>query len=801
MAVLSIGTKFDKHLYMIKDNIKKISLPVLEMSCASCAINVETILKEQSGVVSAAVNYANGEAFIEFDTKATDLNKLRDAVVGIGYDIVIDETEEKEETLRDLEHKRFAELKIKVIVAFILSLPVFILSMFFMHAFPYEHWLLMALTLPVLIYSGKEFFVNAFKLAKHFMTNMDTLVALGTGIAFIFSAFNTIFPQYLISAGLTPHVYFESATIIISFILLGKLLEERSKSKASSAIKKLIGLQPKTLTVIRDGKELTLSLNEVKLNDIVLVKPGEKIPVDGKVVSGISYVDESMLTGEALAVNKSKDMKVFAGTINQKSSLEITAQKIGKETILSQIIGLVQEAQSSKPPVQKLVDKIASVFVPAIIIIAAITFLSWYFIVPSSSFAIALTNMISVLIIACPCALGLATPTALVAGLGRAAEKGILIKDAQALEIAHKITHIVFDKTGTITTGKAEVTDILEVGSQKSEVGKGKKIIISQSDTEKAQRTTENVEVGSELLNIIYSIESQSTHPLAEAICNKLKSDGAVKINVDSSENIAGNGIKAKVNGEEYFIGNDKLISEQSAVGSLQLPDDVNENVIKVAKALREEAKTVVYFADNKQVLAIIAIKDTIKESSKEAILALNQMGIETSIISGDNRNTVSVIASEAGIKNYKAEVSPIEKVDYIKQLQDRSRKSEVGSQKHFVAMVGDGINDSAALAQSDIGIAMGSGSDIAIESAAITIMNSELNNVVSAIRLSKQTIRIIKQNLFWAFFYNIIAIPIAAGLLYPAFGFLLNPMIAGVAMAFSSVTVVTNSLRLRFVK
>ena len=775
---------------MNKSDIKKISLPVLEMSCASCAINVENILKEQAGVVSATVNYASESAFIEFDTKATDLNKIKKAVVDIGYDIVIDESEKKEEIIKELEEIRIKELRLKVIVAFAFSIPVFILSMFF-HQLgvrssefgEIKNWILLVLTIPVIVFCGKEFFINAFKLAKHFMTNMDTLVALGTGIAFLFSAFNTIFPQFLINAGLTPHVYYESAAIIILFILLGKLLEERSKSKASSAIKKLIGLQPKTLTVVRNGNEIVVTLKEVKVNDIVLVKPGEKIPVDGKVVNGNSFVDESMLTGEPVAaekgpeearVSKARQQQVFAGTINQKGVLEISARKVGKETMLSQIINLVQEAQSSKPPIQKLVDRIAAIFVPGIIIIALITFIVWYFIIPSTSFAMALTNMISVLIIACPCALGLATPTALIVGIGKAAEKGILIKDSHALEIAHKIDCIVFDKTGTITVGKPEVTNLIAVSNQQSAI-------------------SENNEIKSEYKDIIYSIESQSTHPLAEAIADRLKTENANKIPLESFENISGKGIKAKVNGEYYYIGNENYIKEVTGKEKVLTGRDLS---------IQTSGNTIVYFADSKQILALIALSDKIKVTSKQAISELKKMGIEVAMITGDNKNTASEIAIEAGINNYKAEVLPTEKGNYIKELQNRYKtqhtKYKTKNNHYYVAMVGDGINDSAALAQADLGIAMASGSDIAIESAGITLMNSDLRNVVSAITLSKRTIQTIKQNLFWAFFYNIIAIPIAAGCLYPAFHYLLNPMIAGIAMAFSSLTVVTNSLRLK---
>lgn len=753
--------------------IKKVSVPVLEMSCASCAVNVESILKTQEGVINASVSFANQTAIIEFKTDITNLDKLRKAVTGIGYDIIIDETEEKEETLKKLEEKRFRELKQKVIVAIILSVPVFILSMFFKWEtgdwrLEIRNFILIILTFPILAWSGREFFVNAFKLAKHKMTNMDTLVALSTGIAFLFSVFNTIFPQYLIGKGLTPHVYYESAAIIITFILLGRFLEERSKSKASSAIKKLIGLQPKTLTVIRDGNELSISLKDVQINDIVLVKPGEKIPVDGRVIKGDSFVDESMLTGEPIPVRKSPnpqftnspDSKVYTGTINQKGSLQIIAHKIGKETVLSQIITLVQEAQSSKPPIQKLADKIAGVFVPVIILIAIITFIIWYLAIPSSSSTFAFLNMLSVLIIACPCALGLATPIALVVGIGKAAEKGILVKNAHALEIAHKINEIVFDKTGTITKGKPEVTDIL-LNSDKRKAISEKGIIPNYK-------------------NIIYSIESKSEHPIAETISKKLKAEGAEKLSVDAFENISGKGLKAKINGENYFIGNYKLLEEN------QIPN----NMTARSDELMEEAKTIIYFCDSKKILCLIAVADTINPTSVKTITKLKEMGIGVNMITGDNKHTATVIAREAGIKNFVSDILPDEKWKYVKELQQKGK---------LVAMAGDGINDSAALAQADLGIALATGSDIAIENAGITLMNSNLFNIVNAIRLSKATVRTIRQNLFWAFFYNIIAIPIAAGVLYPVNGFLLNPMIAGAAMAFSSVSVVTNSLILKY--
>lgn len=733
---------------------KKINkiLSVTDMSCASCAISVESTLKAQLGVIDASVSYPNKSVVVEYDPKVTNLQTLQKAIEEIGYGLIIDEAT-TEEDLEEIELSRLKLLKQKLIIAALLSLPVFIISMFLpSNLIPYQNWILMILTIPVLFWSGSKFFINAAKHAQHLTANMDTLVALGTGTAFIFSAFNTLFPNILLDKGFAPHVYFESATVIITLILLGRFLEERSKSKASSAIKKLIGLQPKMLTVLRDNQELSIPIKEVQINDLVLIKPGEKIPVDGIVSTGESYIDESSITGEPLPAHKQINDKVYTGTINQKGSLQIIAQKVGEATLLAQIIQLVREAQSSKPPIQKLVDKIAGIFVPVVMLIAVITFGIWYLIGPAPSMTYAFLTMITVLIIACPCALGLATPTALTVGIGKGAENGILIRNAQSLEVAHKINTIILDKTGTITKGKHEVTDVIW-----------------------------HSEESSTLKNILYTIESKSEHPLASAIKQNFESDQVNSVEMESFKNIPGHGVKAKYDNEWYFVGNQQLLVSNNIT--------ISEDALEQHDTLSKNAKTVVFFTDTKAVITVIAVTDSIRTTSVESISELKSMGIDIHMLTGDNKHTAAVIAAKAGITNFQAEVLPTDKGYFVKKLQQQGR---------IVAMVGDGVNDSHALAQADLGIALSSGSDIAIENAGITLMKSDLKHIVSAIRLSKATTKTIRQNLFWAFIYNIIAIPIAAGILYPFYEILLNPMIAAAAMSMSSVSVVTNSLRLK---
>jgi Cu2+-exporting ATPase len=584
---------------------------------------------------------------------------------------------------------------------------------------------------------------------------MDTLVALSTGIAFGFSVFNTIYPQFFESRGLVAHVYYESAVVIITVILGGRLLEEIARGKTSKAIKDLMGLRPETVNIIQYGKEVEVALEEVLVGDLVIVRPGDRIPIDGKVKKGESYVDESMITGEPMAVGKRKGDKVFAGTINQSGSFRMLAEKVGSETVLARIIRLVQEAQTSRPPVQKLVDKIAGIFVPTVIIIAITSALIWYFAGPEPSVVYSFLVLITVLIIACPCALGLATPTALMVGIGKGAQQGILIKNVQSLEIAHKVDTLILDKTGTITKGDSSVTGIHWLKGM----------------------DTQN------LGNILKTLESQSEHPVARAIVDRLDSHEIIT-DLEEFLNNAGSGVEAKIRGEMFYAGNYRLLEKKNI--------SISEELKIVGKKWEEEASTVVYFCDAQKALAVFAISDSIKDGSIEAIRLIKEMGIEVIMLTGDNQMSAASIAEKVGIQSFKYGLLPLEKGEIVKKLQEEG---------HIVAMTGDGINDSAALARADVSIAMGSGTDIAMESSDITLMHSDLREIPKAINLSNATLKTIKQNLFWAFIYNIIAIPIAAGALYPVFGILLSPMIGGAAMAFSDVSVVSNSLRLRTVK
>ena len=730
----------------------KNSFPVLGMTCASCAGSAESIVKYQEGVVNASVNFATGNLTVEYLPNMTDATKLQKAVQSIGYDLLIEDETKQQETLEAIHEKKFKQLKTKTIWAVVLSLPVVVIGMFFMDM-PYGNEIMWAFSTPVVLWLGRDFFTNAWKQAKHRSANMDTLVALSTGIAYIFSVFNMLFADFWHQRGLHAHVYFEAAAVIIAFILLGKLLEEKAKGNTSSAIKKLMGLQPKTVIVIQaDGTEKQTAIEDVNTGDIILVKPGEKIAVDGMVTSGNSYVDESMLSGEPVPVLKKENEKVFAGTINQKGSFQFEAVKVGKETMLAQIIKMVQDAQGSKAPVQKLVDKIAGIFVPVVIGIAILTFILWFFLGGDNGVVQGLLAAVTVLVIACPCALGLATPTAIMVGVGKGAEKGILIKDAESLELAKKVDAIILDKTGTITEGRPQVTGIQW---------------LNNDDTAK---------------DILLSIEKQSEHPLAEAVVKHL--DGVTATPLSDFDSITGKGAKANHNNETYFVGNKKLLAENN----INIPNQLQQQADEWGK----QSKTVIWFSDSKQALSVIAISDKIKETSVAAIKEMQEMGIDLYMLTGDNEATAKAIAEQTGIRHYKAEVLPQHKADFVKELQQQGKT---------VAMVGDGINDSTALATADVSIAMGKGSDIAMDVAKMTIISSDLTKIPQAIRLSKQTVATIKQNLFWAFIYNLIGIPIAAGILYPINGFLLNPMIAGAAMALSSVSVVSNILRLKWKK
>lgn len=732
--------------------LTKQSFPVLEMTCAACAVSVESMLKATAGVKAASVNYANQTALVEYNTDVASTTDLQNAVRSIGYDLIID-VDDPQAVKEEAQHKQYEEIKTRTLWSAILSVPVVIIGMFFMEM-PYGNYISMILAAPVVFFFGRTFFIHAWKQARFGKANMDTLVALSTGIAFLFSAFNTFFPEFWHNRGLHAHVYYEAATVVIAFISLGKLLEERAKLNTGSAIKKLMSLQPKTVHALVDGVEMEIPIASVKVGYSILVRPGDKIPVDGVVTSGTSFVDESMISGEPIPVEKKLGEKVFAGTINQKGSFQFEAQKVGGDTILAHIIKMVQEAQGSKAPVQKLVDKIAGVFVPVVIGISILTFATWMIVGGDNAFTHALLTSVTVLVIACPCALGLATPTAIMVGVGKGAENNILIKDAESLELAHKVTAVILDKTGTITEGKPVVTNLIwETSSEEDK-------------------------------KILYTLEMQSEHPLAEAVVNKLKGENISPLPIEKFESLTARGVKAIINNVTYFVGNRKLMEENRIT--------ISEGITSTAYQLQEEAKTVVYFSNQSTVLALIAIADNIKATSRAAIQSLHDKGIEVYMLTGDNEQTAKAVAQQVGLKHYKAEVMPSEKADFVKKLQAEGK---------VVAMVGDGINDSHALAQADVSIAMGKGSDIAMDVAKMTLITSDLQSIPKALNLSTKTVRGIRQNLFWAFIYNVIGIPIAAGVLFPVNGFLLDPMIAGAAMALSSVSVVSNSLRLRWAK
>ncbi len=738
-----------------KNTVKKV-IPVTGMSCASCAISVESMAGAQEGVKNAAVNFAAQTLQVEYDPGVVNLKDLQQVIQSIGYDLIVDE-ENAGEKQAIHQHAEYSNLKRSTIAAAILTLPVVLIGMFFMNI-PYANYIMWALSTPVLFVFGRRFFINAVKQAAHRKANMDTLVALSTGIAYLLSVFNTLFPGFWHSRGLHPHVYFEAAAVVIVFIMLGRMLEEKAKANTSSAIKKLIGLQPKTVWIIRQDNEIQVPIGQVQPGDIILVRSGEKIPVDGEVQQGESYVDESMVSGEPVPVLKTKGQKVFAGTINQKGSFRFLAKKVGGETLLAQIIQMVREAQGSKAPVQKLVDKIAGIFVPVVIGISIITLVAWIIFGGENGLTQGLLAMVTVLVIACPCALGLATPTAIMVGMGKGAAQGILIKDAESLELAYKVNAVILDKTGTITEGKPGVTDMLWNSPA-----------ISMQD---------------ELEKVLLAIEQQSEHPLAEAVVRHLKQENNAAITVHRFESITGQGVKAMIGDITYRVGNMAMMKDAGV--------RVSSYLEFAGDQWQKEAKTVIYFAQDKEALAVIGIADRIKKSSAEAVAALEKMGVTVYMLTGDNKETARAVAQQAGIKNYRAEILHADKAVFAKELQQQGK---------IVAMVGDGINDSQALAQADVSIAMGRGSDIAIDVAKMTLISSDLVSVPNALRLSGQTVRAIRQNLFWAFIYNVVGIPLAAGVLFPVNGFLLNPMIAGAAMALSSVSVVANSLRLKMVK
>jgi P-type Cu+ transporter len=739
--------------------VEKVTLPIQGMTCASCVNKVEKALNSVKGVVQASVNFATERASVEYIPEEVSIRDLKKVVQEAGYQVLEVKEEdivEKERLAREAELSR---LKLKFILGAILLVPILILMY---GASFFEKWIGLSkevnfflqflLATPVQFWVGWQFYVGFWKATKHKTSDMNTLIAVGTSAAYLYSLIVTFVPYLIMVKGLMIDVYFDTSAAIIVLILLGRFLEARAKGKTSEAIKKFIGLQPKTARVIRNGNEVDIPIEEVILGDIVVVRPGEKIPVDGIVREGYSSVDESMVTGESLPVEKKVGDIAIGATINKTGTFKFKATKVGKDTVLSQIVRLVQEAQGSKPPIARMVDVIASYFVPVVISIAIVTFIVWYFFGPHPALTYAFLNFVAVLIIACPCALGLATPTSIMVGTGKGAENGILIRGAEALETAHQLNTIILDKTGTLTKGEPSVTDIIE----------------SKNFTKK------------EVLTLAASAEKGSEHPLGESIIKKAKEEDLSFLPSKDFHAIPGHGIEAMIDSKKILLGNLGLMEERNVVLN---------GLLERAEHLSNEGKTPMFLAVEGEAAGIIAVADTLKENSKEAVEALHRMGLEVVMLTGDNQRTAKAIAYQIGIDRVLAEVLPEKKAEEIKRLQAEGKK---------VGMVGDGINDAPALAQADVGIAIGTGTDVAMESSDITLIGGDLRGIVTAIALSKATIRNIKQNLFWAFAYNTILIPVAAGVLFPFFGILLNPIFAAGAMAFSSVTVVSNALRLR---
>ena len=715
-------------------------------------MSVESMVRSIPGVEAASVNFASNLLNVEYDPVQVTPGRLQEAVRSIGYDLIIDEDHAAEEQ-QQAQQSHYRALRRDAVGAWIFALPLMVAGMVFMHD-GWAAWLMLGLCVPVLWF-GRIFFVNAWKQAHHRTANMDTLVALSTSIAFLFSLFNTLCPGFWLGKGLEPHVYYEASGVIIAFVLLGKLMEERAKNSTSSAIKGLMGLQPKTARLVTDGREEEVPISNLQVGNVVSVRPGEKIPVDGTLLQGSSSVDESMLSGEPIPVEKNAGDRVLAGTINQKGAFTMEATSVGGTTVLAQIVQMVQSAQGSKAPVQRIVDKISGIFVPVVVLLSFLTFVCWLVIGGESYFSYALLSAVSVLVIACPCALGLATPTALMVGMGKGAEQHILIKDAFALENLCKVDTVVLDKTGTLTEGVPVVTDSYWISD-------------------------DNIRY----LDVLYTAEQKSEHPLASAILCWLEESGAKVCEAENFESLTGRGVRIQVEGVTYWAGSQGLLDIFQA--------GIPEKVRKQIGQWQEDGQSVVFYGQETRLLAVLAISDRIKPTSAEAVKELKKQGIEVHLLTGDGVRTAERVAATLDIGYYKAEVMPNDKEEYIISLQQQGKK---------VAMVGDGINDSQALARADVSIAMGKGTDIAMDVAMVTLITSDLLLLPGAIRLSKQTVRLIYQNLFWAFIYNVIGIPLAAGVLFPINGLLLNPMLASAAMAFSSVSVVLNSLRLKFMK
>ena len=807
--------------------MKKDTFTVLDMSCAGCAMNVEKKVQSLPGVAHASVNFAAGTLLVEYDPEQISPSRIQAGVQSVGYRVIVPE-DNSEEQQADAKRSHYKQLRLKVIVAWVFAIPLMVVAMGLMHWRP-ANWIMLLLVLPIMCFSGRDFYIRAWKMLRKRSLNMDTLVSLSTLVAFLYSVFVTFYPGFFESRGIAAHVYYEAAGMILAFVLLGKLLEERAKNSTGSAIRGLMGLQPKTARVLVEGgseacptaagptmmptpagaisgatmmsspakaiplteKEMPISMLQV--GDRVVVRPGERIPVDGAVEDGLSYVDESMISGEPVAVEKHPGDNVLSGTINQHGSLTIKALQVGSGTVLAHIVRMVREAQGSKAPVQKLVDKVSAVFVPVVVVVSVISFILWMIIGGSNYFSLALLASVSVLVIACPCALGLATPTALMVGIGKAAQNHILIKDAYALENMGKVNCIVMDKTGTLTQGKPRVGTIIWTKDP--------------SETE---------------LSVFLSGEMKSEHPLADAVVQHLKEKGITPVGLDHFESIPGKGIQFSYAGQKYRAGNLNFVraaapaaaasaaasatsaaasaaaAAASAAAAATSAAGISagcggplslESLLQKASDWQSEGKGVVYFGDQAGILAVAALKDPVKDTTPRALELLGKMKIQVHMLTGDSASTAASVASELGIEHVVSGVLPQEKEAYIQKLQAEGK---------FVAMVGDGINDSQALARADVSIAMGKGTDIAMDVAMVTLTTSDLMLLPKAIELSRRTVRIIRQNLFWAFVYNTLGIPIAAGVLFPVTGLLLNPMWASAAMAFSSISVVLNSLRLR---
>ncbi len=737
-----------------------IEIPVQGMQCASCVQNIERALLTKRGIAKASVNLATERVKVEYLPSEISLVEIKNVIEQAGYKVLdIPSEEESEDVERRIREREYKKLRLKFFVGLFLGLIIFLGSM--PDLFPWvpdllnNFFVLWILATPVQFWIGWQFYRGGWGAFRHRNADMNTLIAVGTSAAYLYSVTATLFPSFFESGGIRPEVYFDTSAMIIVLILFGRLLEARAKGQTSEAIKKLVGLQPKTARVLRDGKEMDIPVEEVLIGEEIIVRPGEKIPVDGVVQEGKSAVDESMITGESMPVQKEAGNEVIGATINKTGSFRFQAKKVGKDTALAQIVKLVQDAQGSKAPIQRLADVIAGYFVPIVISIAIATFVIWFNFGPTPALTFALLNFVAVMIIACPCALGLATPTAVMVGTGKGAENGILIKGGESLETAHKLTTVVFDKTGTLTKGEPEVTDIVPLNSY--------------SETE--------------ILKFAASAERSSEHPLGEAIIKKAEERQVSLPESRKFNAVEGHGIEAIVEDISVLLGNLKFMKDRK----IEI-----KGLVEKTESLAKEGKTPIYMAIDGQAAGLIAVADTLKENSVQAVAKLKEFGLEVIMLTGDDRRTAEAIARKAAIDRVLSEVLPEDKVHEIKRLQSEGKR---------VAMVGDGINDAPALAQADVGIAIGSGTDVAMEASDITLIKGDLQGVVAAIELSRRTFRVIKQNLFWAFFYNTAGIPIAAGILYPFFGILLNPIFASAAMAFSSVSVVSNSLRLRRAK